>query len=674
MFLNIEYLQWLWIVPIGAFAFVMAASRRRKARAQLAGPNAATALKRETPEGANLLRCILLLCALALLVIALAGPAWNPVEEKVERQGRDVVFVLDVSRSMLAEDLRPSRLERAKADVADCITALQGDRVALVAFAGNAVVQCPLTHDYGFFRMMLADLTPESVTRGGTNLGDALRLAQKQVFDGEEKEFKDVILITDGEDHDSLPVAAAQELGAAGIRLIAIGIGDDTMGAPIQVTDERGYKSNLKYHGEVVRSKLDSKTLREMAQATPGGVYLPVGTNAFDLRETYSRLVASAAQRQLDAEVVVHLQPKYQIFLGAAMLLLALAALLPRRRCIALLPLALLLLSANALNAQNARELFREGNKALKSDPAQAIQFYDQAAQALGETQWKELEFNRALAHYRSGSPENLAQAKELLLNAVELNRSSKNENENFDNNCQLLLGNVNYSLAKVAYETALPAKDSDNPQEIQQALQLVESHKDAINDAIHSLKQAKTNRRNRTAVQHALKQSRILRKELHELEKELREKLKEQQQNQQNQQEQRDQRDQQNQQQQKGQQNQQDQRDQQDKQDQQQSQESQESQQQQQDQQGQQDKQDQQQSQESQESQESQQQQQDQQFQNQEPKAAQAVKSEEQETPPDNQLQPLEQELQQVINAEKLHRMQQRARQSRQNPVDKDW
>ena len=369
MFTQISYLNLLWGIPVLGILYLALASRRRKARAQLAGPNASTALKRETPDGANLLRGILLLCAVALLVIALAGPAWNPVEEKVERQGRDVVFILDVSRSMLAEDLRPSRLERAKADVADCITALQGDRVALVAFAGNAVVQCPLTHDYGFFRMMLADLTPESVTRGGTNLGDALRLAQKQVFDGEEKEFKDVILITDGEDHDSLPVAAAQELGAAGIRLIAIGIGDDTVGAPIQVTDERGYKSNLKYHGEVVRSKLDSKTLREMAQATPGGVYLPVGTNAFDLRETYSRLVASAAQRQLDAEVVVHLQPKYQFFLGAAMFLLALAAILPRRRRIALLPLGLLLLSANVLNAQNARELFREGNKVLKPIP-----------------------------------------------------------------------------------------------------------------------------------------------------------------------------------------------------------------------------------------------------------------------------------------------------------------
>ena len=310
MFTYISYLNWLWILPVLGVFFYFAARRRRNALARIAGPNSAEAVKRETPAGVNAFRGILLLCALALLVIALAGPAWNPIEEKVDRQGRDVVFVLDVSRSMLAEDLRPSRLERAKADVADCVTALQGDRVALVAFAGNAVVQCPLTHDYGFFRMMLADLTPNSVTRGGTNLGDALRLAQKQVFDDAEKEFKDVILITDGEDHDSLPVAAAQELGAAGIRLIAIGIGDDTVGAPIQVTDERGYKTTLKYRGETVRSKLDSKTLREMAQATPGGIYIPVGTNAFDLRETYERLVASAAQKDLATETDHPASPK----------------------------------------------------------------------------------------------------------------------------------------------------------------------------------------------------------------------------------------------------------------------------------------------------------------------------------------------------------------------------
>ena len=176
MFTQISYLNWLWMLPLLGIAFLTAARRRRNALSRVAGPNAADALRRETPAGSGLLRAILLICAIALLIVALAGPAWNPIEEKVDRQGRDVVFVLDVSRSMLATDLRPSRLERAKADVAECIAALQGDRVALVAFAGNAAVQCPLTQDYGFFRMMLADLTPESVTRGGTNLGDALRL------------------------------------------------------------------------------------------------------------------------------------------------------------------------------------------------------------------------------------------------------------------------------------------------------------------------------------------------------------------------------------------------------------------------------------------------------------------------------------------------------------------
>ncbi|MBR6470183.1 MAG: VWA domain-containing protein, partial [Victivallales bacterium] len=493
MFTHPSYLNLLWLLPVLGTLFLLTAHRCRHALSRIAGPNAAAALLHETPSGFNLLRGMLLLGAVLLLVIALAGPAWNPVEEKIDRQGRDVVFVLDVSRSMLAEDLRPSRLERAKADVAECIESLQGDRVALVAFAGNAVVQCPLTQDYGFFRMMLADLTTESVTRGGTNLGDALRLAQKQVFDGTEKEYKDIILITDGEDHDSLPVAAAQELGAAGIRLIAIGIGDDTVGTPIQVTDERGYKSVLKYHGEVVRTKLDSQTLREMAQATPGGIYLPVGTNAFDLRETYQHLIASADQKDLETSIVIHLQPKFQIFLGMAMILLALATLLPQRKRVALLPLAMLLLSTNALNAQTARELFKEGNKVLKTNPTQAIQFYDQAAQALGDTQWKELEFNRALAYYRLG-PEHHNDAITILQKAIELNNSTKRD-EKFDNYCQLLSGNINYSLAKTAYNSAFPAKDSDNPQEIQQALQLIEKHEDVIKDAIHSLKHAKTNR-----------------------------------------------------------------------------------------------------------------------------------------------------------------------------------
>ena len=147
----------------------------------------------------------LLLFSFVFLILACTRPGWNPSPKSIQRKGRDVVFLLDVSKSMLAEDLAPNRLQRAKLAILDCIERLQGDRVAVVAFAGTAVVKCPLTLDYGYFRMMLESVTTDSVSRGGTLIGDALRKTLEDVFDDQERQFKDIILITDGEDHDSFP-------------------------------------------------------------------------------------------------------------------------------------------------------------------------------------------------------------------------------------------------------------------------------------------------------------------------------------------------------------------------------------------------------------------------------------------------------------------------------------
>ena len=265
---------------------------------------------------------VMILAALCLTVLALARPAWNPVSREVSRKGRDVVFVLDVSRSMLADDLQPNRLERAKIAIGDCLDVLEGDRVALVVFAGTAMVRCPLTVDYGFFRMMLADVEPRSVGRGGTKIGDALRLVMKEVFDNQEKQFKDVVLITDGEDQDSFAVQAAEALGKASVRLLAVGLGDEVNGTPILVTAEDGSRDFIKNKGEVVRSKLDGATLREMVAATPGGRYLPVATGNFDLGAIYRSLIATAEKRLVESETVERYEEKYQIFLLGALLLL----------------------------------------------------------------------------------------------------------------------------------------------------------------------------------------------------------------------------------------------------------------------------------------------------------------------------------------------------------------
>lgn len=325
-------LLFLWLLPAVAAVFAYHAWRRRQSAQAFAEAGLLAQLGATARLGRRRLKAMLWLLAAALCVLALARPAWNPVPKDVQREGRDVVFVLDVSRSMLAEDLAPNRLERAKLAISDCVDVLEGDRVGLVAFAGSSVVKCPLTLDYGFFRMMLGQLEPRDVTRGGTLIGDALRKAVDEVFDNQRREHRDVVLITDGEDHESLPVDAAGKLGQEGIRLIAIGLGDENEGRRIPVSNEAGERAFLIYQGHEVWTKLDADTLREMAAQTPGGRYLNVATGSFDLGQIYLDLIASAAKTQLETQQIVEYEEKFQIFLAAAFALWTLEALIGEGR------------------------------------------------------------------------------------------------------------------------------------------------------------------------------------------------------------------------------------------------------------------------------------------------------------------------------------------------------
>ncbi len=329
---NLEMLHLLWLVPCVALLFLYAFRKRRQALLRFAAANLVPHLTAAASDIRRRWKAVLLISAFTLIVIALARPSWNPKPRVLHRHGRDVVFVLDVSRSMLAEDLKPNRLERAKLAIKDCIDTLDGDRVALVVFAGTAVVKCPLTLDYGFFRMMLDSIDVDSVSRGGTLIGDALRTTMNNVFDNEIKEFKDVILITDGEDHDSFPVQAAEEMGKRGIRLLAIGLGDEKQGQRIPVTDKNGKRTFLKYKGKEVWTRLDAETLRKMIAKTPGGRYLNVATGTFDLGKIYQDLVASAEKHALKASTVTVYEEKFQLFLIAAFVLLCVEYLVSDRK------------------------------------------------------------------------------------------------------------------------------------------------------------------------------------------------------------------------------------------------------------------------------------------------------------------------------------------------------
>ncbi|MBN2181684.1 MAG: VWA domain-containing protein [Sedimentisphaerales bacterium] len=317
------------LIPVYVWCFLW----KYKALKTLASSNMLKKINITVSLKKQIFKAVLLIAAFISIVIALTEPRWNPKSQKIQRHGRDVCILLDTSRSMLAEDIKPSRLERSKIAIRDLLEKLQGDRIAIVTFAGNSTVKCPLTQDYAFVRMVLADISTESTSRGGTMIGDAIRKATEDVFDKQSREFKDIVLITDGEDHDSFPIEAAGEAAAEGIRIIAIGLGDEDQGSRIPITGPNGEITFLKYNGQEVWSKLDADTLRKVVYATEGGKYLSVlpGTT-LDLGQIYEGLIASAQKRELESTTMIRYDQKFQIFLALGLILIVWEYLTGERR------------------------------------------------------------------------------------------------------------------------------------------------------------------------------------------------------------------------------------------------------------------------------------------------------------------------------------------------------
>ena len=265
-------------------------------------------------------RGTLFVVALSFLIIAAAGPRYGVFFEQVSRKGTDLYILLDVSRSMLAEDVAPSRLERAKSDINDLLGKIVGDRVGLIVFAGKPMIKVPLTTDFGFFLEVLHNVSPNSAPSGGTAIGDAVRRALAALPVTDERE-QAIILITDGEDHESMPLDAAQAAAARKVRIVTVGLGDSTDGARIPVKDESGRKAYMMHDGHEVWSKVDQKTLQEMAQLTDG-IHIDVGTRHFDLGAIYTDYLSRLKGGEFQTEERKHFRRQYQVFLTIGLLLL----------------------------------------------------------------------------------------------------------------------------------------------------------------------------------------------------------------------------------------------------------------------------------------------------------------------------------------------------------------
>ncbi len=236
--------------------------------------------------------------AVALLVLALARPGANPRPGSSPEGGRDVVFILDVSRSMLGDDVRPSRLERAKADISRCLDSLHDDRVGLVLIEGAAAIRCPLTTDYDFFRTQLRDAVPDSVPKGSTYLELGLEKTTDRMLVKNRADFEDVILLTDGGDQGSHPENAIAALNAARARLLVVGYGDPQIGARIP-EGESGTNAFIMYEGREVWTRLDEAALQTLASAAAPGKYVRGGTPNFDLGRVYQEWSANSPRQFL---------------------------------------------------------------------------------------------------------------------------------------------------------------------------------------------------------------------------------------------------------------------------------------------------------------------------------------------------------------------------------------
>jgi len=326
---DLRWLHLLWAVLLVAAAGVFGIWRRRCALQRFAAVPLLAKLVSGGGWPRRALRLGLVTLSLIAIVATLIGPRWGTQTQTMIRRNIDIIVLLDVSRSMLAEDIAPNRLERAKLAIRDdLLPALGGDRIGLITFAGDATATCPLTADYGFFRLALNDVNIQSAARGGTLIGDAIRKAGDLFADDKLDTHKVVILITDGEDHESMPPEAAAGLWEdQKVPIVALALGDPDQGARIPITSDRG-PTYLKHGGEFVWSKADFSTLERVAGVSDQGAFVQVGTSNFDLGEIYRNL-ASAIRFQDEAQEQRITQPsRYHPFAVGALLLVLLDSVL----------------------------------------------------------------------------------------------------------------------------------------------------------------------------------------------------------------------------------------------------------------------------------------------------------------------------------------------------------
>ena len=395
--------HWLWallVLPLIAGLFLWSHRRGQALVAKIVAVRLRDQLSGSVSPLRRILRASLLLVSLALAIVSLAQPRLGFTEKETKQKGRDVIVAIDTSRSMLATDVAPTRLARAKLFTQDLVALLQGDRVGLVAFAGSAFLQAPLTLDYNAVTNALDELDTTVIPKGGTNIASAITAA-REAFGKAEGQTRALIILTDGEELDADGIAAAKQASQEGIRIFSVGIGSPE-GSLISIRTEDGRQDFVRdSSGKTVNSKLDQSRLQEIASAT-GGFFTLIGPEA--AREVFQKGIEPMELSETGVFSARQPVERYQWPLAVAILCLA-VSLLPgdrRRRSSAMV--ALFLSITPCANAQSGLDEYKNGEfekagtvfqEQLKNQPSsKALQFNSGAAA------YKSGDFEKAIAQF----------------------------------------------------------------------------------------------------------------------------------------------------------------------------------------------------------------------------------------------------------------------------------
>lgn len=326
-FEDIGYLHFLWLLPVLIICYLAYLRFRKYQRDQLGSAGLlSTLIDGERPSRPHV-KMGLISAALLSFVLACANPQWGTKKEKVKAQSSDIFIALDISQSMMAEDISPNRIERAKRLALNIVQALKGNRIGLILFAGNAYLQMPLTNDYAAAELFLSSANTGQATTQGTAIGDAIQLARRTYEEGQNSQ-RAMIIITDGENHDEQAIDLASEALDDGLSVYAIGVGT-TEGALIPYRTAAGQQYKRDENGELVTSRLNQELVRDLASSGGGRSYMIGEGNSIitSLRSEMERL----EKKEVEQRAFTDYDSYFQYLIGAGILLLIFQWLIPEK-------------------------------------------------------------------------------------------------------------------------------------------------------------------------------------------------------------------------------------------------------------------------------------------------------------------------------------------------------